>query len=112
MGRCRRPFSLASPWDVLLDALADEGGTHAMLVPSQLVQLLEHDRFSLDGILDEPRVSQAARSPGLRVLISQRQSQRSARDSRDPDGTAGVRRADGGACGKSVFSGFDQNYKR
>ena len=36
--------------DAVLDALVDEGGTHAMLVPSQIVQLLEHDRFSLEGI--------------------------------------------------------------
>lgn len=36
--------------EAVLDAIAREGGTHAMLVPSQITQLLEEERFTLDAL--------------------------------------------------------------
>ena len=42
----------------MVDAMASEGATHAMLVPSQIVQLLEDDRFTSD------------RLPGIEMLCS------------------------------------------
>lgn len=36
----------------MVDAMESEGATHAMLVPSQVIQLLEDDRFSIGGLPD------------------------------------------------------------